>query len=122
MILIVDDNPRVANALVRLLKSAGFEALACENGADALIAINDHVISAAVVDIHLPDISGLDLTARLRDRFGSRIPIVIVSGDTSMETLNSLPHVGATYFFGKPLSADYLLQCLREWLEVGERV
>jgi hypothetical protein len=36
-----------------------------------------------------------------------------------MPTLNSLPHVGATWFFSKPVNAGYLLERLREWLGSG---
>ena len=43
-------------------------------------------------------------------------PIVILSGDASMEVLNSLPHVGATYFFRKPVSGAMLVEHFRERL------
>ena len=75
--------------------------------------------SAAVVDIHLPDINGLILSQQLRERLGPDAPIIVVSGDTSMETIKSLPHVGATYFFPKPVSARQLIARLKELL--GER-
>jgi len=56
------------------------------------------------------------LTRRLRDLLGPAAPLVILSGDTSLETLNSLPHVGATYFFPKPVRGAELVARLREWL------
>jgi DNA-binding response OmpR family regulator len=67
-----------------------------------------------VLDIHLPDINGLVLANKLRDRLGAEIPIIIVSGDTSMETIKSLSHVGATYFFSKPVNPNVLVQRLKE--------
>ena len=69
-----------------------------------------------MIDIHLPDISGLVLSTKLREKYGPDLPIIIVSGDTSMEMIRSLPHVGATYFFPKPINAEYLLERLREWI------
>ena len=60
-----------------------------------------------------PDISGLIVAQKLRSRFGSTIPIIVVSGDTSMETINSLSHIGATYFFSKPLNSAALVQELK---------
>jgi len=115
-ILIVDDNSNVTKALAGLMKNAGYSPVACLSGAEALSYVQTTSPAAAVVDIHLPDISGLIVAQKLRDRFGPSIPIIVVSGDTSMETLNSLSHVGATYFFSKPISAQMLLQHLRELL------
>ena len=74
-----------------------------------------------MVDIHLPDLNGLVITQKLRDQLGPRVPIIIVSGDTSMETLNSLAHVGATYFLSKPTSPSVLLQMLGDCIGDSRR-
>ena len=70
--------------------------------------------------------SGLKSSAELqpiyhahREILGPDTPIIVLSGDTSMPTLNSLPHVGATYFFSKPVNAAHLLERLKE--SVGGR-
>lgn len=121
-ILIVDDNRMVTRALSSLIREAGYEPLACHSGADAMRATEAHgdpAPAAAVVDIHLPDINGLVLSQKLRDRFGPATPIVVVSGDTSMETIKSLPHVGATYFFPKPVNATLLMDRLKDLIENG---
>ena len=117
-ILIVDDNRMVTRALSTLIRDAGYAPFCCHSGADALaFAGGTQHPSAAVIDIHLPDINGLILSQKLRDRFGPDTPIVVVSGDTSMETIKSLPHVGATYFFPKPVNANALMQRLKELIE-----
>ena len=118
-ILIVDDNPAITKALAVLCRNAGYEPVTCSNAAEALALTKDTTPTAAVVDIHLPDMSGLILAQKLRDRFGEFTPIIVVSGDTSMETLNSLPHVGATYFFSKPISSAMLIEQLRKLLGNG---
>ena len=116
-ILIVDDNERTTRALSKLLNGAGYRTRVCFTGEETLAAIaRDEAPAAARVDIHLPDISGLVLTGKMREKLGERFPIVVVSGDTSMETIRTLPHVGATYFFPKPVNAEYLLERLREWV------
>jgi DNA-binding response OmpR family regulator len=117
-ILIVDDNVNVAKALAAVIKQAGYGAFACHCGADALGFADGNRPAAAVVDIHLPDINGLILSRTLRERFGPHTPIIIVSGDTSMETINSLAHVGATYFFSKPLNSNYLIERLKQLIPV----
>ena len=114
-VLVVDDNPHVNKALAVLLKRAGFIPIPCHRGADALDYCSrfDTPPCAAVVDVHLPDISGLVLAQKLRSQFGPATPIVVVSGDTSMETINSLSHIGATYFFSKPVNAAALVDELK---------
>ena len=85
---------------------------------DALKQIECEMLSAAVVDIHLPDISGLVLSSKLRERYGPKLPIIVLSGDTSMENIRSLQHVGATYFISKPFNSEHLVERLREFAGV----
>ncbi|HEX8522388.1 MAG TPA: response regulator [Tepidisphaeraceae bacterium] len=118
-ILVVDDNTNVTQALVLLIQRAGYNAVGCHNGTDALACVETTKPSAAVVDVHLPDMNGLILAQKLRVVLGKDVPIIVVSGDTSMETLNSLSHVGATYFFSKPLSSQSLLKHLKTLLSGG---
>lgn len=115
-VLVVDDNVRVTNALCGIMRDAGYDPVPFNRGTDALDYARNTTPAAALVDIHLPDISGLILAQKLRERLGADRPIIIVSGDTSMETLNSLAHVGATYFLSKPISPALLLERLRSLL------
>ena len=116
-IAIVDDTQAVTRALTTLLKNQGFAPVAFNDGLSALAYAKENTPRAAIVDIHLPDINGLVLTQQLRDLLGAETPLIILSGDTSMETLNSLPHVGATYFFPKPVQSAQLIERLQEWVE-----
>ena len=116
-IIIVDDSETVTKALRHTLGNAGYTVHAFETGLAALRHATLERPDAAVVDIHLPDINGLVLTQRLRDLLGPDTPLIVLSGDTSMETLNSLPHVGATYFFPKPVKSAQLIERLREWVD-----
>jgi len=118
-ILIVDDNPNVTQALSTLVRNAGYETIGCTLGKDALDRTVAFTPAAAVIDVHLPDINGLILAQKLRERFGPATPIIVVSGDTSMETLKSLQHVGATYFFSKPLNSGMLIERLKQLIGAG---
>lgn len=117
-ILVVDDNPTVTKALRVLFKDAGYVAVTFNTGRSAVdyieSALPHKTPIAAIVDVHLPDLSGLVVVQKLRERLGNECPIIVLSGDTSMETLNSLPHVGATYFFSKPVRSAQLVERLRE--------
>lgn len=115
--LIVDDNEPTAKALAKVLSAAQFQPAVSYRGGEAVEYAQNNSICAAVVDIHLPDLSGLVVTQRLRQKLGPAIPIIVLSGDTSMETLNSLGHVGATYFFSKPVNSVQLIERLQSSLE-----
>jgi DNA-binding response OmpR family regulator len=121
-ILVIDDNFNVAKALASVIGKAGFDATPCHSGADALAYTAGATPRAVVVDIHLPDINGLVLAQKLRERLGAGTPIIVVSGDTSMETINSLSHVGATYFFPKPINSAALVERLRELVGGDDKV
>src|SRR5205809_6871471 len=97
-VLVVDDNQTIAQAVRRILEQDGWRVMLCFDGAEALRQIEKELPAAAVVDIHLPDISGLVLSSKLRQSFGPGRRIIILSGDTSMANLHSLPHGGATCF------------------------
>jgi CheY-like chemotaxis protein len=116
-IIIVDDNETVTKALRVMLGNAGYVVHAFETGLSALRHAAQSRPHAAIIDIHLPDINGLVLTQRFRDLLGPDTPLIILSGDTSMQTLNSLPHVGATYFFPKPVQGAQLIERLKEWVQ-----
>ncbi len=115
-VLIVDDDPLVVKAMNLLMSHAGFRAIVCTSGADALRRIDGDVV-AAIVDIHLPDINGLELSQQLRQHMPERAPIIILSGDNSMETIRALPNAGATHFFAKPVSATMLIDFIKEQLK-----
>ena len=116
VVLIVDDHQNVTRSLSRIVDHHGFAAAPVHTGQAAINYATIHPVSAVILDIHLPDISGLIVSQRLRDRLGPKTPIIILSGDGSMETLNSLPHVGATYFYRKPIQSAQLIEHLRSLL------
>jgi two-component system sensor histidine kinase RpfC len=113
-VLLVDDDLIVVRAMEKILRRSGFVPVGCKDGNDALSKL-DAGFDAAVVDIHLPDMSGLTLAQQFRERIGPNMPIVILSGDTSIETLRALPEAGATHFFSKPVQTGVLIERLREW-------
>ncbi len=113
-VLVVEDNPTISRALVVLLRDEGYVPVVFDAGLPAIEYLRDHCPDIALIDIHLPDISGLELSKQLRDFHGNDVPVIILSGDTSIDTLRTLPQVGATYFFSKPVNISTLLTFLKE--------
>jgi DNA-binding response OmpR family regulator len=118
-VLVVDDDPVVVRSLTVLLNRAGFAVAGCGTAADAMSRAatpgDAPPVAAAVVDIHLPDANGLTLSQQLRAALGPAVPIIILSGDNSMQTIRALPDAGATYFFAKPVNTGMLISQLKQW-------
>jgi DNA-binding response OmpR family regulator len=120
LVLVVEDDRHTRLSLQRFLQKQGWQAVGFATAAETKAWLEGPrpaagPIGAAVIDIHLPDGDGIDLTRSLRQHLGKAVPIVIVSGDTSMETLRRLRDAGGNRFVGKPMS----LAALREALQPG---
>jgi len=112
--MVVDDSPAVAVSLLTLLRNEGFDPVVFQSGQPALDFIRQNRPEIALIDIHLPDIPGLEIARQIRELHGATLPIIICSGDSSLDALLALPDAGATYFFHKPISVSRLMACLRE--------
>ena len=115
-ILVVEDSDDFTHALAILLRQHGLKPVIFHTAGPAIEFAKTNVPDAALLDIHLPDLSGLELSRQLRERWGNDVPMVILSGDNSMETLRSLPADGGTTFFSKPVNASVLLAHLKKVL------
>jgi len=118
-VLVVDGSRLVRRLIEQVLKEELPDSvvLSCDSGAAAKRELESGVVDLVTTALSLPDMDVAELAHHVREYSPQAyIPIIVVSGDTSMETLNSLSHVGATYFFSKPISAQMLLQHLRELL------
>ena len=116
-VLVVDDDANLAQALSATLRNAGYAVQTAATAGQATAYARDNPVLAAIIDIHLPDIHGLVLSQQLRAACGPSLPILILSGDSSMSVINSLPFAGATYYFRKPVVTKQLLDKLAELLQ-----
>ncbi|HEX4054176.1 MAG TPA: response regulator [Tepidisphaeraceae bacterium] len=114
-VLVVDDNQFVTQSLFSLLRSEGFDPIVFQSAQPALEFIRGNCPDIALIDLHLPDLSGLELSRELRQTHGDGLPIIIFSGDSSLETLKALSGVGATFFMAKPVNAPHLMECIKQW-------
>ena len=78
-ILIVDDEPLVRVQLRHALESQGYEVVEAATGAEGLIAVARDAPCAVVLDVTMPDLSGIEVLRRIRST-GSALPVVLTSG------------------------------------------
>jgi len=120
-IVLIEDDPSVANALAALLESEGYRVAAAASAKEAK-SIAQHIGEAPqliVTDFHLLDGStGIEAVIRLRKLFAAEIPALIVTGDTSIvvEEVRELPNC---MLIRKPVNPDQLLQDADVAVETG---
>jgi two-component system KDP operon response regulator KdpE len=106
-ILVCDDEPQILRALRVILRDAGFEAVTAATGEDALDRAAVKPPEAAILDLMLPDIDGVELTRRLRE--WSEMPILVLSAvgeeDRKVEALAA----GADDYVTKPFGPRELV-------------
>jgi len=79
-ILVVDDNVDAATSLAQLMRAMGHEVFVAHDGRSALSDLSRIRPDMALLDIAMPDMSGYDLARQIRNRMGSAIRIVALSG------------------------------------------
>jgi len=110
-ILVVDDDQEIRKLLGRYLQGQGFRISLAENGRAAEEALASNRIDLVVLDLMLPDISGLDLCRALRAR--SRVPIILLTAlKEDVDRIIGL-EVGADDYLGKPFNPRELVARIR---------
>jgi two-component system, OmpR family, KDP operon response regulator KdpE len=106
-VLVVDDEPQIVRALKVVLREAGFEAVPAETASAALDAAAVRPPEAAIVDLVLPDMDGIELTRRLRE--WSEMPILVLSAVGEEEQKVRALEAGADDYVTKPFGARELI-------------
>jgi two-component system response regulator MprA len=116
-VLVVDDDAKVRSALARGLALNGYEVEAAENGAGALALAATHRPDVAILDIMLPDMSGLEVCDQLRRaRSSPGFPILVLTARDSVPDRVAGLDRGADDYLVKPFAFDELLARLRALL------
>ena len=107
VVFVLDDDPSVREALSSLLRSAGLQVSVFESAAEFLQAKTRDSPACLVLDLQLPDISGLELQRELAQANGP--PIVFISGHGDIPSSVRAMKAGAIEFLPKPFSDQELL-------------
>ena len=106
-VLVVDDEQQILRALRVILRDAGFEALPASTGEEALdVAAVEHP-DAAIIDLVLPDIDGVELCRRLRE--WSELPVIVLSAVGDEEAKVRALAAGADDYVTKPFGPRELI-------------
>jgi len=109
-VLVVEDDETTRNVMTRILVREGYLALTAESGHDALGTLRTPLapIDVVLLDVHLPDVSGIDLCARIRE-LHPEMPVVVCTGEAEPSEAMRLLELGVHRYFRKPIAVDELL-------------
>jgi two-component system, cell cycle sensor histidine kinase and response regulator CckA len=117
-VLLVEDNPVVRQAEERILRDAGYDVYAAENGVAALcvVAALHEPVDVLITDLKMPEMGGRAMVARLREDW-PELPALLVSGYEPGNVFDLVTLPERTRFLEKPFTADALLGAVRALLD-----
>jgi two-component system KDP operon response regulator KdpE len=110
-VLIIEDDPQIQRFLIAALESHDYEPVSADNGADGLRLATTRQPDLVIVDLGLPDMSGLDVIKRLREWFGK--PIIVLSARSRESDKVDALDIGADDYLTKPFGVAELLARMR---------
>ena len=119
-VLVIEDDVQIQNFMIYALENSGFEVEVALNGKDGLSSFIMKGADLILLDLGLPDIDGMDILRRIREK--SEVPIIIVSArDQDKEKAMALDD-GADDYLTKPFSATELMARIRVALRHYKRM
>lgn len=111
VVAVVDDEESIRRALERLLRSAGYAVATYATGAEFLRSLTEHRPACVVLDLNMPDLSGLDVQVLItRERFN--VPVIVITGHDTPEARARVTERGAKAYLRKPVDDELLLKAI----------
>lgn len=112
-VLVVDDDEKVASTIASVIKQAGFEVRVAHQVSEAMTLIDRQMPDVIIMELLLPDMSGLEIMDFVRGKdAGREVPFVVVTSATGGYQMGQAIDAGAEVFLTKPVGVDELLLTL----------
>jgi FixJ family two-component response regulator len=118
LVAVVDDEEAVRIALRRLLRSASLRVETFSSGAEFLESVKEHQPDCVVLDLHMPQVGGFGVQARLAEA-GIRLPTVVITGHDTDEARERALAGGAAAYLRKPVDDQALLDAITRAVRPG---
>src|SRR5579871_4860435 len=115
LVYVVDDDLSAREGVARLIRSSGVMTKTFSSSEEFLAGPRPKMPSCLVLDVNLPGLNGLDLQQQLSDS-GIRIPIIFLTGFSSVPMAVRAVKAGATTFLTKPFDDEELLETIQNCL------
>jgi DNA-binding NtrC family response regulator len=120
LVMVIDDEQGILDVVGRFAQRAGFEAITCSSGRDAIAQLQLRRADLVMVDLRMPDVGGLDVLRAIRD-IDPRCQAVLMTGYASVDTAVEAIKLGAMDYLSKPLDFPRLEQLLAHVRDDSER-
>ncbi len=123
-LLVVDDDPGIQSVVERFAGQLGFEVIFRSNGRDALACLADVKPDAVLVDLQMPELSGIDVLKAVRTA-DPECQVILMTGNATVDTALEAVKAGALDYLSKPFDAGRLrevLRTVREGIKRRERI
>lgn len=117
-VYVVDDDAAVRDAVALLLRSVGLHAVACGSAAELLERLPLPPPACLVLDVRMPQMSGLELQRLLREA-GVRAPVIFITGHGDVPMAVAAMKAGAFDFLQKPFHDQQLIDCVQRALHAA---
>jgi DNA-binding NtrC family response regulator len=111
-VIVVDDEKVIREGLRRLLTLEGFQVLTAENGREALDLVRSRCVDVLLCDLKMPIMGAIEVLEEVR-RTHEDLPVIIVTGQGSMDNAMECMKKGAYDFVTKPFRTDFLLSVIK---------
>jgi len=107
-VLLVEDDNALREQLRRHLEQGGHTIIECTSGREALESIMDTAFDAVILDIKLPELTGIDVLREIRQELPSHPPVIMITGHGDKSNAIKAIHYGAFDFLEKPFSPQLI--------------
>jgi DNA-binding response OmpR family regulator len=118
-ILVIDDEPVVLNSCRKVLEEDGFDVYLVPSADEALKAMKKEGFDLLLVDVKMPKHDGIYLMQKVKEKW-SNVPIIVMSGYPTPDTITDGVKMGADAFIAKPFTPDELLETIRQVIQKEE--
>lgn len=117
-ILIIDDEEHMCWALARAMRQEGYEAVTATGGREGLALLNREGASLVILDLKMPDISGLEVLEQIK-KSQPRLPVIMITAHGTIQTAIEAMKIGAADYITKPFDLDELKIVVKKTLQVS---
>ena len=122
-ILLADDNTINQKVIATILKREGYRVTTVRTGKQALALLEENEYAAAIVDMHMPEMGGIEAAKlfRLARMDRSDMPFVVLTANATMDALKECEEAGMDAYLTKPIEAEHLIRTIESVIAKSTR-
>ena len=115
-LLIIDDDEYMLETLGDILQEKGYRIEAARTGEEAIMKAREHFFNVALIDVKLPDVTGIEVLRTFKEKYPARMNIIITANATLQNAVDAL-NLGANAYITKPIDHEILDQMIKSCLK-----